>query len=344
MTRPLNVALIGYGLAGRVFHAPLISGVAGLKLSAIVSSRAADIRKDYPAAAPLASPEEALDDPAIDLVVVATPNDSHFELAAGALARGKHVVVDKPFTTTADEARELARLALGAGRLLSVFHSRRWDGDFLTLKRLIEGGALGEIVYFESHFDRFRPQVQDRWRERAGAASGTWYDLGSHLADQALQLFGPPRAIFADLAARRAGAKTTDYFHVLLRYEKLRVVLTGNSLAAANDLRFVVHGTRGSFVKYGLDTQEVFMRDGGRPGDAGFGVDPRDGVLTDGEGVARSVANERGDYTRYYAAVRDAILGAGPPPVTPVQAIAVMDLLEAAEKSAAEGRERAPAP
>ena len=331
----LNVALIGYGLAGRVFHAPLIGGVEGLRLAAIVSRQADAIRKDHPDVAVLPAPEAAFADRSIDLVVVATPNDTHFDLTASALSHGKHVVVDKPFAVTAAQARELAKRAEQAGRVLSVFQNRRWDADFLTVKRLIESGVLGEIVYFESHFDRFRLQVADRWREKPGPATGIWYDLGPHLADQALQLFGAPRAVFADLARQRDDAAVTDYFHVLLRYDKLRVVLQGSSLAAASDLRFVVHGTCGSFVKHGLDTQEMFLRRGGNPGDAQFGVDPRDGVLTRIDGTLEAVLSERGDYRRYYEAIREVIAKQSPSPVTPTQGIAVMDVLENAELSAA---------
>src|SRR5512133_3542028 len=244
--RTANVALIGFGLAGRVFHAPLISAVDGLKLTAIVSSRKDEIEKLYPDVRVLQTAEQAFADPGIDLVVVATPNDSHFDLASRALAAGKHVVVDKPFARTSAEARAL--IAQATGRLLTVFQNRRWDSDFLTLKRLIAEGALGDVVYFESHFDRFRPAVRDRWREHAGPATGIWYDLGAHLVDQALQLFGMPLGVMADLAGRRDGALTTDYFHVLLRYEQRRVVLSGDSLAPADDRRFVVHGTAASFL------------------------------------------------------------------------------------------------
>lgn len=327
-----NVALIGYGLAGRVFHAPMIAAVEGLRLAAVVSSRREEIAKAWPAVA-VRTAEEVFADPAIDLVVVATPNDSHFELAKRALAAGKHVVIDKPFARTAAEARRL--IAASRGRILSVFHNRRWDGDFLTLKRLIGEGALGEVVYFESHFDRFRPRLKGGWRERAGTASGTWYDLGSHLLDQVLQLFGAPLGIAADLAARREGAAATDYFRVLLRYEKLRVVLTGNALAAADALRFRLHGTRAGFLKYGLDTQEAFLASGGKPQDAAFGRDPRPGHLVLPGGAEKAVESLCGDYRAYYRGIRDTLCGTAPLPVSAEEALAVMECLEAGEESAA---------
>ncbi|MGC9954715.1 MAG: oxidoreductase [Rhizomicrobium sp.] len=334
MPKTLNVALIGYGLAGRAFHAPLIASVEGLRLSAIVSSRTDQVRNDYPDTAVLSGPDEAFADSSVDLVVVATPNDSHFKLAARALGHGKHVVVDKPFTTTAAEARELMRRSERAGRLLSVFHNRRWDSDYLTLKRLIANGELGEIVTFESHFDRFRPKPSGNWREKAGPAGGVWFDLGPHLADQALCLFGRPLALFADFAILRGGVAAPDYFRVLLRYERLRVVLTATVLAAADDLRMVVHGTHASYIKHGLDLQEAVLRAGGRPG-GDWGRDPRDGVLTLADRSERTVPSEPGDYRRYYVGVRNAIRGVGSLPVTAAEGLTVMEILECGERSAA---------
>ena len=325
MTQPLNVAVIGYGFGGRVFQASPISRTDGMHLAAIVSSRSEAIRKVHPNVAIVPSPDDVFADPSIDLVAISTPNDSHFDLAARALASGKHVVVDKPFTVTAAQARELVRRAEQVGRVLSVFHNFRWYSDFLAIKRLIADGTLGEIVYFESHFDRYVPQVPDSWREKPTPAAGTWYDLGPHLVDQVLQLFGSPRALFADLAMQRDGAGSTDYFHVLLRYEKLRVVLVGNSLAPANDLRFVIHGARASFIKYGID-----MRDG---------VDPHPGTLVLADGTSKTLPPEIADDRSFYMAVRDAIAGKGPNPVNPAEAVAVMDVLEIAERSAAQRRE-----
>jgi predicted dehydrogenase len=327
-----NVALIGYGLAGRVFHAPMIAAVEGLRLAAIVSSRRAEIEKNRPGVAVCAAPQEVFSDPAVDLVVVATPNVSHFEMTSRALAAGKHVVIDKPFALTAAEARRL--MAQAKGRILSVFHNRRWDSDFLTLKRLIAEGALGEVVYFESHFDRYRPQVKTGWREAAGPATGAWYDLGAHLLDQALNLFGRPLGITADLAALRPGALTTDYFRVLLRYGKMRVVLTGNALAPADELRLRVHGSRASFIKYGLDAQEPFLAAGGKPDDPGFGADPRPGHLILPGGAETAVASLRGDYREYYRGIRNTLLGVAPLPVSAGEALAVMELLEAGGESA----------
>lgn len=330
----IGVAVIGYGLAGRVFHAPLIAATPGLRLKSVVSSRHAEIVAAYPDVSACSDPASVFSDPGIDLVVVATPNDSHFDLAARALEVGKHVVIDKPFALTAQEAREL--IANARGRLLSVFHNRRWDGDFLTLKSLMTGGIIGDIAYMESRFDAFRPTVRDRWRERAGSATGIWYDLGAHLVDQALQLFGRPVSITADLAARRYGAVTTDYFRVLLTYKSRRVVLAGNSLAPTGT-RFVVHGSRVSFVKSGLDPQEGQLANGLQPDDCAYGHDARAARLVSPDGE-EPLTLRRGNYRAYYEGVRDAIRGTAPLPVTASEALAVMEMLEAGERSASQMR------
>lgn len=336
---PLNVVLVGYGLAGRVFHAPLITTTPGLRLAAVVSSRREEIAADLPGAEPVDSLGAALAQGGIDLVVVATPNDSHHPLAAEAIAAGCHVVVDKPFTVTVAEAEALRDQARRAGVLLSVFHNRRWTSDFLAVRRLVERGELGEIVHCEIHFDRFRPLARDRWREREGPGAGIWYDLGSHLIDQALQLFGAPEAIWADLAAQREGAAlSTDWFHAVLRYPRLRVVLHSGTIAAEPGPVFTVHGTHGSFVKHGLDPQEDQAKQGMTPGEPGWGVDPSPGVLTrtdeDGGAVRSTPPAPAGDYGRYYAGVRDAILGRGANPVPPEQALGVMRLIELGMESA----------
>lgn len=325
MKQPLNVAVIGYGFGGRVFHARPIARTEGLRLAAIVSKRKAEIARAHPGVAAVSSPEAVFNDPTIDLVAISTPNAAHFPLAAAALAHGKHVVVDKPFTTTAKEARELARRAESAGKMLTVFHNFRWYADYLALKKLLDEGALGEIKYFESHFDRHAPEVPDAWREKPGPASGTWWDLGPHLVDQALQLFGKPRAVRADMAIQRDGGTAVDFFHVLLRYDSLRVVLTSCFVAPADDLRFVVHGTKASFIKHGIDCRD--------------GRDPHPGLMVMGDGVTKRVPALRADERAFYAAVRDAIAGAAPNPVPPEEAIAVIDILELADRSAEERRE-----
>lgn len=326
----MNVALLGYGYAGKTLHAPLIRSVPGLRLATVMSSRAADVAADLAGVSVVPSAGDAFGDSTVDLVVIATPNDTHFDLARRGLAAGKHVVVYKPFTITAAEASALTALAKETGRTLSVFHNRRWDADFLTVRQLIAGGELGEVVHFESHFDRYRPVVRNRWREGAGLGSGIWFDLGAHLVDQALQLFGAPEGVFADLGMQRSGAVAVDYFHVLLRYGRMRVVLHGSNLVAETVRRFEVHGTRGSFVKDGMDTQEDALKRGERPGGPGWGVDPQEGVATEWiEGVpqVRQVPMIPGNYPAYYVAIRQAIAEGAGNPVSPEEALAVMQVL-----------------
>ncbi|WP_075181717.1 oxidoreductase [Pantoea sp. 1.19] len=340
MKEPIRVGLLGYGFASKTFHAPLIATTPGMTLAAISSRDANNVHADWPAVTVAADPAVLFADPTLDLIVIPTPNDTHYPLAKAALLAGKHVVVDKPFTLTVAEAQDLEQLAAHQQRLLSVFHNRRWDSDFLTLKALLASGELGQVRYLESRIDRFRPEVRQRWREMAGEGSGIWYDLAPHLLDQALQLFGPPQALGVDLAELRPGAQTTDYFQAVLYYADRRVVLSATMLAAAETPRFQVHGTAGSYVKWGMDPQEERLKAGARPA-AGWGRDDRDGTLTraDAGGVrALGWPTEAGNYPAYYAAVGEAIRGRADNPVTPAQAIAVMALIERGIEAARERR------
>lgn len=335
----IRTGLIGYGLGGMAFHAPLIDAVPELELAAIATSRAAEVHARYPGVAVM-SPEALIADPAIRLVVISTPNDSHFPLAKAALAAGKHVVVDKPLTNSVAEAAELDALAQERGLVLAAFHNRRWDSDFLTARKLIEGGRLGKVMLAELRWDRFRPEVLDRWRDRAGPSGGMLADLGPHLIDQALVLFGMPDALSGDLALQREGAQVDDYFELTLDYGEARVILASSRLTAEWRPRFALHGTKASFVKSGLDPQEPMMRGGGSPNDAAFGVeDPAiHGTLTLGDGSRETIVSERGDYRRFYTGMAAAIAGTAPPPVTAADAIAGLRLMELARRSAAEGR------
>ena len=336
-TSTLNVALLGYGFASKTFHAPLLTHVPGLRLTHIVSSDSAKVKKDYDVTV-LAKPEEVFALPEIDLIVIATPNITHFDLASKALKAGKHVVIDKPFTNTVAEATELIILARKQRRLLSAFQSRRWDADFLTLRKVLADGALGEVAHFESHYDRYRPEPRQRWRELPGPGSGIWFDLGAHLADQALQLFGPPEAIYADLEMQRPGGQAVDYFHVILRYARNRVILHGASLVVAESPRFVVHGSLGSYTKFGMDPQEEAFKRGEIPGSPGWGQDPQPGTLLTKKGdgfETRQVPNVPGNYLTYYEGIRDAISHGAPNPVTAEQALGVINVLETGVKSSA---------
>lgn len=342
MEQVVKVALVGFGFAGHTFHAPLIASTPGLVLDTVVSSDPARVNALYPRAQVVAQAAQAFADPRIDLVVIATPNPTHAPLASAALAQGKHVVVDKPFTLDLQQAREVVAQAALANRIVSVFQNRRWDADFIAVRSLMEQGSLGEIAEFHSHFERYRPVVADRWRERDLPGSGLWFDLGPHLLDQALQLFGLPQAVFADIARQRADAQADDYFQVLLRYPHLRVTLHGGSLVAANGLRFAVHGTRASYLKHGMDAQEDALRKGSVPGVAQWGEDPQPGELHTPGATGTSVESVRGlpgDYGAYYRAMHAAIVHGQPPPVSTTEALQVMSLLELAVRSSSERRE-----
>ncbi len=340
-TGSLGVALLGYGYAGKTFHAPLLAGIEDIDLCVIMSSDATKVHKDFPDAIVEADADKVFANQEVSLVVIATPNDSHFDLAKRALNAGKHVVVDKPFTTTVAEATELIDLAEKKSLVLSVFHNRRWDADFLTVKELMDEKSLGKVMHFESHFDRYRPVVQQRWREQAGAGTGIWFDLGSHLLDQTLCLFGEPDSIQASLEIQREKGTAVDFFHVVLGYGKARVILHGSVLVPAESPRFVIHGTVGSYIKYGLDVQEAALKLGTDVHSSDWGTDNRDGVLTtyvDDSPYPKSIKTKRGNYLAYYEGVRDAIRGDAPNPVPATEAKAVMLLLERGVESHVSGK------
>jgi predicted dehydrogenase len=337
------VGLIGYGLAGSVLHGPLIEAEERLRLEVVVSSRPQRVHRDFPTVRVVATPAELLDDPAVALVVVAAPNAAHAELAGLALRAGRHVVVEKPLATRSSEADELVRLAERQGRLLSAFHQRRWDGDFLTVQRCLQAGLLGRVSSFIARWDRFRPRPEGGWRERPLPGSGVLFDLGAHLVDQALCLFGPPATVLADVGAQRPGAVTDDWFHLVLGYERLRVVLQASSLVRVPGPRFEVHGDKGSLVKYGLDPQARMLEDGLRPGDPGWGVEPTDRHATlttelDGLEVVGRLATHPGAWAAFYRQLAAAILGEGQVPVTPRAAGEVVRVLEGAVNSSADGQ------
>jgi scyllo-inositol 2-dehydrogenase (NADP+) len=327
----IRVGLAGYGLAGSVFHAPLIRACQRMQLSAVLTSR------DVPQR--VGTFDELLEQS--DLVVVATPNTTHFEMAAAALKAGKHVVVDKPLTVTLGEADELIALARERQRLLTVFHNRRWDSDFLTVRKLLR--QLSEVMLFEAHWDRFRPEIKRGWREEPQPGGGVLSDLGPHMIDQALVLFGMSDAVSADVLAQRPGAEVDDYFDLTLHYGERRLCLRCSSLVAQPRPRFAIHGAAASFVKYGLDPQEAQLKSGMDPRDAGFAVDANDGALTFGDGRHVKVPSERGNYLAFYEAVADAILDGAPVPVDPADARAGLVLIDLARRAAAEGR-RLPVP
>lgn len=340
----INVGILGYGLSGSVFHAPVIRSVEGFRITSIMTKNIeaiARIHAEDPAVWIASTPEEILESPAIDLVVVAVPNAFHHSLAKKALEHGKHVVLEKPFTITYDEAEDLANLAEKAGKVLSAYHNRRWDGDFKTVRNLIENRLLGTLAEYESHFDRFRPVLKTgAWREEEGPGSGLLYDLGSHLIDQALSLFGMPERVFADLRIQRPAGKAVDSFELLLYYPGLKVTLKSGSLVREPLPRFILQGDKGSFVKYGLDVQEEALKKGLKPNACpDWGIEPEKayGILNTevgGTAFRGTAATLPGDYRDYYRGIYRAIAENQAPPVTARQAGNVMRIIELAMESA----------
>ncbi|MCG8967369.1 MULTISPECIES: Gfo/Idh/MocA family oxidoreductase [Streptomyces] len=346
---PLRVGLVGYGLAGSVFHAPLIAATEGLALDTVVTSnpdRQRQARDAFPDVRTVATPDELFDRAAeLDLIVIASPNKTHVPLARRALEAGLPAVVDKPVAGTAAEARELAALAEERGLLLSVFQNRRWDNDFLTLRKLLDEGALGDVWRFESRFERWRPEPKGGWRESGDPAEigGLLYDLGSHVVDQALVLFGPATQVYAESVVRRAGAEADDDTFIAITHANgVRSHLYVSSTAALLGPRFRVLGSRAGYVKHGLDPQEAALREGKRPG-PGWGEEDESlwGRVGAGEsprtGGGRVEATVPGDYPAYYAAVAAALREQGPNPVGVREAAAALDVLEAARRSARDG-------
>lgn len=343
MTSEIRVGLIGYGMAGRVFHAPVISSVPNLKLKKVVQRRADDARERYPWVEIVRDPAAIFTDPEIDLVVITTPNNSHFDLARNALLAHKHVVVEKPFTNTSAEAGQLIDLARQEGKILSAFQNRRWDGDFMTVRQILDAKLLGRLVEYESHFDRFRNITQPTWREEAGPGSGLLFDLGSHLIDQAQILFGLPQLITADVRVQRDLSQIVDNFELILHYDNLKVTLKAGMLAREPGPRFTLHGTAGSFVKYGLDPQEDDLKKGLTPSLPQWGNEPRElwGKLNteiSGSHFEGQIETVAGGYQAYYQNIVDAIAGRAELAVKPQEAMKTIRIIELAMQSSEQGR------
>jgi predicted dehydrogenase len=337
---------VGFGLAGRAFHAPVISAVEGLELAGVVersTHRAADA---YPGIAVYPSLEAMLGDASLHLIVIATPTPSHLELAVQALEAGRHVVVDKPAGVDSSQIATLMACAKARERLCIPFHNRRWDNDFRTLRQLLHEQKLGRVIQLDSTFDRWKPNANPEtvWRESDAPGSGILLDLGTHQVDQVLQLFGLPLAVSAYLARERDRAVAIDSYSLRLRYPHATATVSGNNLAAIPRPHFLVRGTRGNFVKWSLDPQENALRQKGRITEPGWGIEPPSdwgtlAVDVDGCMVSQPVPSIPGDYRLFYAGVRDALLGKSAPPVLPIEAWRVARILEWAEQSSLEGRE-----
>lgn len=344
MQEPIRVGVVGFGLAGRVFHTAVVHAVPGLELACVVQRSGDDAAKHYPGVKQARSIEEMLGDVGIQLVVIATPSYSHYELAAQCLHAQRHVVIDKPFTLTSAEAADLIHLAREKKLLLTAYQNRRWDGDSQTVSQVLAGGELGRIVSYEAHYDRFRAEPRlDVWRENGLPGGGTLFDLGPHMVDQALTFFGDPATLTASVRMERENAVVDDAWDIFLEYDlphPMTALLRSTLTACTPGPRFVIHGTKGSFTKWGLDPQEDQIK-AGMPFDApGFGEDPESdwGELHICGGETRRVPTLKGDYRGYYANVRDALLGRAELAVKPEQAWRTTRLIELARESSGQGR------
>jgi len=342
----VRVGLIGFGLAGQAFHAPMIRGVEGMELACVLERRTNNAKTRYPEVRIARTFDEMLSDKTINLIVVATPNDTHFSYTKAALEADRHVVIDKPMTPTLREAEELVRFAAERKRLISVYQDRRWDGAFITVKKLIQSGAVGKVAEYEARFDRFRLDAKPgAWREVADfPAAGVLWDLGPHLIDGALVLFGEPESVYAATLFQRDSAKVDDAFDVILQYPHVRATLRARIIAYAPSHHLLVHGSEGSFVKYGMDPQEEILRSPNYPDghdwgkDWGLETEKHWGTLTRVGENSRKIQTERGDYRRFYVNMRDAIEKNAPLEVPPEQFLRTQRALILAHKSAREKR------
>jgi len=341
----IRVGVVGFGLGGRVFHAPVVASVEGLELAAIVERSTNNAAQRYPGVTIYRTLDALLADSSIGLVVVTTPSGSHFEVARQALEAGKNVVVDKPVSVTSAEIAQLMKLAAARGLLLVPYHDRRWDSDFQTVQKLLREGALGRFLHMESNFDRWRPVPRPTaWKEDPAKGGGQLLDIATHLVDQTLVLFGKPLAVGAEILRERGGEGSDDAFTVRLRYEGFSATLGGNCFSSLARCRFHLRGTKGNFRKWGLDPQEEALHLVTRIDDPAWGQDPPANwgtlcVDVDGAMVTQPVEPGVGDYRLYYAGVRDALLGKAPAPVATLDAWRVARLLEWAVESATERRE-----
>jgi scyllo-inositol 2-dehydrogenase (NADP+) len=348
MNQPINVGLLGFGMAGRTFHAPFITNIPGLHLKKIKANRLESVelaRQRYPQTEVVPLEEDVFGDENIDLVVIATANPTHYPLAKAALRAGKHVLVDKPFTITSAEAEELIALAKEKQKVLTVYQNRRWDSDFKTVQQVVQAGLLGRLVEYEAHFDRYRNEIKpNTWKEEALPGAGILYDLGAHLIDQALYLFGEPLEVYADVQVQREHSQVPDYFEVVLYYKGMKSILKAGMLVREPGPHFILHGTEGSFVKYGMDVQEENLKAGHFPANTpNWGVEPEQnwGTLnTSMQGLhfKGKIESGTGDYSGLYQNLYKAILGQEELVVTPEQARNTIRIIELAMQSSAEKR------
>ena len=339
----IKTGIASYGLSGRVFHAPFIETNDAFELSTICERSKNEASKKYPHVKIVRSFADLIADETLELIIVNTPDVTHYDYCRTALEAGKHVIVEKPFVFTVAEGEELIRLAAEKGRMLTVFQNRRWDGDFMTIRNIVSKNRLGKIVEYRAAFQRFRPQIADTWKERTDKFVGIVYNLGPHLVDQALCLFGKPTGVFAQIKKQRLGSQIDDFCHIILLYTELQVTLTAGMLMKEPIASFVLHGTNGSFIKQGIDPQEDQLRSGMWVTDADYGFDKPEnyGTLTldkNSETTKETIETLQGNYKYYFDAVADSIRNQTAPPVSPTENLLVIQILEAAYQSNAENR------
>jgi predicted dehydrogenase len=341
----INTAILSYGMSGEIFHAPLLTAHEGFRLAKILERSKDRARQRYPDVAIVRSLNDILSDDSIELVVVNTPHESHFELALKVLEAGKHAVVEKPFVTSASEGERLIKIANKQGRVLSVFQNRRWDGDFKTVRKVIDQGLLGPLIEFEAHYDRYRPSVdQTTWKEWAtGPGTGILYNLGSHLIDQVLTLFGMPDSLSATTGVQRKGGISDDFYDIRMNYEGHHVILKSSYLVREPGPRFILHGVHGSFIKYGIDPQERALNDGARPGSPGWGLEPMEdwGILNtqlNSLHYKGKLETLQGNYLEFYDSIFAAIREGKKPEVSAEQGLNVIKVIESVINSSKEGK------
>jgi scyllo-inositol 2-dehydrogenase (NADP+) len=338
--KPIQTAILSYGMSGEVFHGPLLQANAGFNLAVVVQRSSEKAKQHYPAVKVVKTVSEAIEDSSIELVVINTPNETHFDFTSKALLAGKHVVVEKPFTVTTQEADELIALAKKQGKTLSVFQNRRWDGDFLTVQKVLSNKWLGKVVEFEAHYDRFRNYIEaNTWKEEAGKGTGILYNLGSHMLDQILVLFGMPKEIDARIGIQRPAGKVDDFYDLRLQYEGLNVIVKSSYLVREQGPRYIVNGTEGTFLgSNGVDPQEQALKDKKIPGSAGWGTHARTewgkiNTTINGLHVEASIETLPGDYRIFYQNLYEVIREGKPAAVKPEESRDVIKLIEAAYES-----------
>jgi scyllo-inositol 2-dehydrogenase (NADP+) len=345
MKKTIGTGIIGFGLSGKVFHAPFLHINQGFEIKKIVERHKKESQQIYPYAQVVDDYNNLLKDPEIELIVVCTPNTLHFPMVLDGLKAGKHVVVEKPFTPTSKEADELIKLADSVNRKIFVYQNRRWDGDFLTIKKVLKTGVLGNIQEYEAHFDRFKPEVNSlAWREFPVPGAGILFDLGSHLIDQALSLFGKPISVKADIQSQREGGEADDYFKLILKYSSLNVILSAGMLVEETGPRFVIHGVLGSFVKFGIDPQEAALNAGQMPEGEDWGSENPEnwGMITidyQDLNIDGSIGTEAGNYMGFYDNVYDVMRNKGGMAIKPEEARDVIRIIELAYESSRANKE-----